>query len=1396
MDTQLLHLLIADDEEAHIEAIRRAFDATDAGADIHVASTLREYRDYIATHTPDLALVDLNLPDGRAVEVLTHPPEDAPFPVLVMTAFGNQQIAVEVMKAGALDYVVKSPEAFAMLPRTVKSALREWRLLQSHRRAEAALERQVLVFRQMRDTVTITDLDGIITDVNPAQCQALGRTREELIGQSVEIYGHGPAGGATQRQIIAATRAQGEWHGEVVNVTATGEEIVVDCRTWLLRDDHGHAVGLCGVGTNVSERKRADTVLRESESRYQNLAETSPAGVFRTDRDGQTTYVNTRWCEFAGLSVAEALGEGWLRAVHPEDRAAVVRVWEEARAKEAIARIDYRFQRADGAVVWVLGQARPERDAAGRCTGYVGTVTDITERKRAEAALRESEERFRDLLANIPSVAVQGYAPDGTTQYWNRASEQLYGYTAAEAIGRNLLDLIIPPEMQEGVRGAIQQMALTGQAIPASELCLMRKDGSRVTVFSSHAIVRVPGRPSELFCIDVDLTERKRAEEALQQSEEKFRAIANYTVDWESWFGPDGKYLWVNPGVEQITGYAAAEVLALPDFVPVLIAEEDRAMFVARFQEALHGSRGEDFEFRYVHKNGSKRWLNASWKPIFDMKGNPLGVRASGRDITKRKQMEEALRNSLSLLGATFESTADGILVVDTAGKVASVNRRFLDLWRIPPSLIATGDDEQLLQFVVDQLLEPEAFLAQVRALYQAPDVSSVDELAFKDGRRYERYSQPQRLGEAIVGRVWSFRDITKRKQAERTLHDTQLLYRSLVANLPQSVFRKDREGRFLFCNQRFCESVGRALPEIVGLTDADIFPPQLAAAYRQDDLRVMASGQTLDQVEECPGPEGRKLSIQVVKTPLRDATGAVVGVQGIFWDITEKKRTEESHLRLVTAVEAAAETIVITDAEAKILYANPAFERTSGYTCAEALGQTPRLLKSGQHDAEFYHLMWATLKAGQVWYGRIVNKRKNGTLYEEDMSISPILGAAGQIVNYVAVKRDITREVLLEKQFREAQKMEAVGRLAGGVAHDFNNILAAILMNASLLGNDKTLAPAHADDIGEMAKAAERGAALVRQLMIFSRRKAMQPRVLDLDELVAGLIKMLQRLLGEDIKLQTSLSSGDALVFADPGMIEQVLMNLTVNARDALPGGGQITIEMDNVVVKDPPPARPHVQPGEFVRVTVRDNGCGIPPEVLAHIFEPFFTTKEVGKGTGLGLAIVYGVAEQHRGWVDVASQVGQGTTFHVYLPLLSAGQRVQAEAQAVASVRGGHETILLVEDEDPIRMLAGRVLKKYGYRVLEASTGRAALEMWPRHRDEVDLLLTDIIMPEGVSGVQLAQQLQAEKPGLKVIYMSGYSGETAARGLNLQEGVNFLQKPFAAPRLAQTVRDCLDRG
>jgi PAS domain S-box-containing protein len=495
-------------------------------------------------------------------------------------------------------------------------------------------------------------------------------------------------------------------------------------------------------------------------------------------------------------------------------------------------------------------------------------------------------------------------------------------------------------------------------------------------------------------------------------------------------------------------------------------------------------------------------------------------------------------------------------------------------------------------------------------------------------------------------------------------------------------------------------------------------------------------------------------------------------------------------------AVEQSAECIVVTDAAGTIQYVNPTFERVTGYTRAEAIGENPRLLKSGKQEAAFYRAMWDRLSRGESWTGTFVNRRKDGRLYEEQAVISPVKNAEGRTTHYVAVKRDVTHEREMEVQLQQAQRMEAIGRLAGGIAHDFNNLLFLILGSAKLLQEERPgLDPQARDLLDEIQNAGTRAAELTEQLLAFSRKQPRQPKVFDLNDSLTGLRKMLTRALGEKVRLATAFTAAPAQVHFDPGQLEQVVLNLALNARDAMPDGGTLTIETANVDGGNGEDGGRAGRPlqGPAVLLTVRDTGLGMESDTLAHLFEPFYTTKGRGKGTGLGLAIVYGIVEQNGGAIWVQSVPGQGTTFRICLPLAGPDSAAEGTPAAHPAARGGTETILVVEDEAPVRQLATRMLRRLGYTVLEAGSGPEALAFVAQHRGTIELLLTDVIMPE-MNGPEVARRLTASHPETRVLYMSGYLGDELSGKADLDPQTTLLRKPFTPGDLAQRIRQMLE--
>jgi len=858
-----------------------------------------------------------------------------------------------------------------------------------------------------------------------------------------------------------------------------------------------------------------------------------------------------------------------------------------------------------------------------------------------------------------------------------------------------------------------------------------------------------------------------------------------------------GRYVFVNPFFCQLRGISPDQFLGkLPselaesegDLKVVAAEHHDQIMRTGKTVEAMD---------EFHHRDGRTLYFHVVKTPVFDANGKIVGSQGILFDVTQRKQEAAALATSVALLRTTMEATNNGLLVVDTNNRVTVFNSRFLELMDIPRDVAEAADDSAVLELARQRVVDPEEFLCRVKEHYANPEKVSFDILKLKNGKVVERVSHPQRLGDKIIGRVWSFRDITDRRKAEKAVLDRERLLRQVIDLVPHFIFAKDRESRYLLVNRACAEAHGLTVEAMTGQRNSEFMDDQAQAeAFMSDDREVIDSGRPKFIPEErLTLKDGSVRILETIKMPFTMPGQSGPAVLGVAVDITARKAAEQQLEQMAVIVESSEEAIIGSDLAGGITSWNRGAENVFGYSAAEIVGQSALLLCPMDLHYEQAEIL-GRIGRGEGLKQQTDRLRKDGKRIRISATISPLKGSQGQVIGAAMIARDITRQQMLEEQLRQSQKMEAIGQLAGGVAHDFNNILAVIQMQIELAKMDGHFTAEQEMCLGEIETAARRGANLTRQLLLFSRRQRLQPRELDLSDSITSMTKMLRRILGEDIQIQFKYASQPLFVLADAGMIDQILMNLTLNSRDAMPGGGHLIIEtaaveMDELAVVQSMQGRP----GSFVRLGVSDTGSGIPPDVLPRIFEPFFTTKDVGKGTGLGLATVFSIVQQHQGWINVASEPGRGTTFDIYFPrLIKAPDQPAAAAPTLATMTGGKETILLVEDDDALRASVHRCLSGLGYRLLEAASGAAALRIWHEHRGEINLLLSDLIMPGGMTGRELGERLQEDDPKLKLVFVSGYSADIFKGDITPRQGVKFLAKPFAAQALAETVRACLD--
>jgi len=619
-------------------------------------------------------------------------------------------------------------------------------------------------------------------------------------------------------------------------------------------------------------------------------------------------------------------------------------------------------------------------------------------------------------------------------------------------------------------------------------------------------------------------------------------------------------------------------------------------------------------------------------------------------------------------------------------------------------------------------------------------------------------------------------------------------LLETLLDAIPAPVFFKDKDGLYLGCNPAFEVITGKKEDDILGKRPYDLWPAQFSQTYRDEDLDLLQTGGKQQYEYQYVGPDGGERDVVFYKAAFRDQAGNVDGLVGVMLDITDRKKVENELLLLKQAMEQASEMIIIVDPEGTMQYVNPAFERVTGYSRQEAVGQNPRILKSGRQEPDFYKNLWETITAGGTWQGRMINRRKDGTFYNDESSIAPVHDGGGRVVNFVAVKRDMTEHIRMTAQLQQAKKMETIGRLAGGVAHEFNNMLNVIEGHAELTLDE--LGPEHPlrESLEEILDAARRSAGITRQLLAFARRQTIRPEVLDLNATLGGMLKILRRLIGEDIDLGWEPGPGLWTVRMDPSQVDQVLAILLVNARDAIAGPGKVVISTENVSLrKEDCIHLPGMVPGEFVRLSVSDSGRGMDRATLDNLFEPFFTTKGVGEGAGLGMATVYGIVKQNHGFIYPASRPGHGATFTIFFPRHTGRTEPDRGSEAAKDRFEGGQTMLVVEDEASVLRLVKRILERRGYVVLTADGPSSAIKLAEEHEGRIHLLITDLIMPE-MNGRDLAGRLQARHPGLAVLYMSGYTADAIGRQGEIEADMHFIQKPFSSQALADKVREALE--
>jgi PAS domain S-box-containing protein len=752
--------------------------------------------------------------------------------------------------------------------------------------------------------------------------------------------------------------------------------------------------------------------------------------------------------------------------------------------------------------------------------------------------------------------------------------------------------------------------------------------------------------------------------------------------------------------------------------------------------------------------------------------------------MSTRLRAKSAAGDSPGLLEALLEGTGDAMFVKDAGGRFLLANEATAQMFGVERSALLGRNTAELCPPEVARAVSASDHAVMLGGM----PVILEEEMPTPAGTRTFLVSKSPYRDAAgnVIGVIGIAKDITERKHADAMLQ--RLL--TAVEQSPAAVVITDVAGEIEYVNRKFSEITGYAPEHVIGRNPRFLksgFTPQ--SCYQELWDTILAG--TVWRGEIQNRRKSHELYwTQATISPVKNADGVVTHFVAIQEDITEQKRAVEalgeSEARYRAITDATFDGILLSR-NGVILDANRGIAEIFGYDVTEIVGQTMDRFAAPESREQVQRLFGSTLEG----VFEVVGLRKDGGRIRLECIVRNTKHE-GQPTRLTAL-RDVSQRRLLEEQLRQSQKMEAVGRLAGGVAHDFNNLLTVISSYSQLVMEDMGAADPRRADLVEVRKAATGAATLTRQLLAFSRQQVLEPKVIDLNEVVAGAGQMLKRLIGEDIDLVTALSPDLGAVKVDPGQVEQVIMNLAVNARDAMPDGGKLTIETATVTLgQDYADAHRVVPPGSYVLLSVSDSGSGMDEAVKARLFEPFFTTKEQGKGTGLGLATVYGIVKQSGGFIWVYSEVGHGTTFKIYLPLVDEAVSGEPTSPPPASLHGT-ETILVAEDAVAVRSVAREVLRRHGYHVLAAAEGREALMAADRHPGPIHLLITDVIMPE-MSGRQVADRLKERRPTIKVLFVSGYTDDAIVRHGILEPGISFLQKPFSPESLARKVREVLD--
>jgi two-component system, cell cycle sensor histidine kinase and response regulator CckA len=1125
------------------------------------------------------------------------------------------------------------------------------------------------------------------------------------------------------------------------------------------------------IGSNQA-RSKAENRSRELPA----IASSFDGAIVRSDLAGIVVAWNASAEDLYGYTAQEMIGQPIATVIPERLHEESLRVLQGIAAGKSQARYETVRRRKEGSLIEVSLVVSAVKNPLGEIVGASTIAREIIDRK-----YREVCERLAAVVESSED-AIIGENLDGTITAWNPGAENLFGYSPVEAMGKPMQMLLPRDRINE--ESSILGRIRNGQRVKHFETVRVRKDGTEVHV--SVTISPIRDRSGAIIGasqIARDVTDRMCAEEA----RERLAAVVESCDDAIVGKSLDGTITAWNPGAEHLFGYSAFEAVGKP--IEMLLPPE-RANEESEILERIRrGERLEHFETVRLQKDGKRVDVSVTISPIRDRSGTIVGASKIARDISERKCAEEDLRKSEERFSKAFRQSPLAIVIsTEEDERYLDVNESFLKMIGCKRSDIVDHSASERMFWAQPSLRMD--LLRQLREGGKMTDVRVQFKTSTAEIRDAELTWEPIEVGGQPCLLAF-IRDITEQMRSEKSLRE----YERVVEGLEDMIVVVDRDHRYIIANRAFLNYRDLESKQVIGHRVDDVLEKDTYEAVVKAKMDECFAGKVVQYELKFSYPKLGERALLVSYFPIAGPTG-IERIACVLRDITERKRAEEqlrkSEDRFSKAFRQSPLAITIsTQADGMYLDANESFLTMTGYAREDVVGHTSLELGVWALPSLRADFLQQLLEGDKVRRRRMEFRTSTAETREAELSWEEIEVDGQPCI--LAFMRDITETQRLEAQFLQAQKMEAVGRLAGGVAHDFNNMLSVIIgysdLSVDLVASDSPVKR----HLAQIKKASERAALLTRQLLAFSRQQVIFPRILNLNEVVNNVTTMLLRMVGDSISVSFRPTTPIGSIKADPGQIEQILMNLVVNSRDAMPHGGEITIETAHAELDEHYVAEhPGSQTGRHVILAVSDNGCGIEEAIKCKIFEPFFTTKGIGQGTGLGLSTVYGIVTQSKGSICVDSEVGKGTKFTIYFPRIAAEAEELLQTPEMDDVISGTETILLVEDDASVRKVTSSLLSSAGYRVIRASNAKKALEIITSSGSGIDLLLTDLIM-FGQSGFDLFEQAKVIRPGLRSLFMSGYTGDLIALQGGLISERAFLPKPFTRISLLKKVYSAL---